>query len=117
MDYDIEMFIDQDVLAILKEQSRIKYPNKEMGIVLNDTSCCGGVIHIDFMPLEDIKNFTDIILVFPKTYKNFGIPIYIDKGILQDPIPHMRIIISSTNPLKFAFENNDFWEKDHLPSK
>jgi hypothetical protein len=113
MDTNIEMFINQDVLSALHEQAHNKYPNTEVGIVLNDTSCCGGVIHIDFMPLDEIKNFTDIILVFKKNYKKFGIPIYIDKGILQDPIPQMRIIIASTDPLKFAFENNEFWIKDH----
>ena len=110
---NLEMFIDPDIIAELHNQAEIKFPDEEVGISLNNTSCCGGVIHIDLMRISEIQSYTDVVLVFPADYKDFGLPIFIDKNIMQEPIPRMRIILSSSDPIKIAFENNDFYQKEY----
>jgi hypothetical protein len=108
---DIEMFIDEETLGELHAQAKEKFGTQPVGVVLNDPSCCGGVIRIDIMLISEIETLTDLFEVFPATYKNFGLPIFLDNATLEDPIPRMRIMIKSKNPVKFMFENDDFVKK------
>lgn len=106
-----EIFMDDEVIAELHILAQIKYPNQKCAVTLTDPSCCGGVIRINVAPISEIQKFTDIKEIFLESYKNFGIPIYIDNATMEDPIPRMRILLKSKDPLKFEFENNDFYKK------
>ena len=106
-----EMFMDDVVIAELHILAQTKYPNQKCGVTLTDPSCCGGVIRINVEPISEIQKFIDIQEIFPENYKNFGMPIYIDNATMENPIPRMRILLKSKNPLKFEFENEDFYKK------
>ena len=108
----LEIFIDPDTLAEIQSYAKKKYSNTDAGIVLNDPSCCGGVIKIDIFSEGEIKGLTDLRLIFPPEYKNFGIPIYMEQSLLQDSIPRIRILLKSRNPVKFEFENEDIYSKN-----
>jgi hypothetical protein len=108
---EVNLVIDEECLKELRRQAQKTFPNQEVGLLLNDPSCCGGIVHIDLMPISEIRQFSDVIEVFPKSYKNYGITIYIDKATMEDPIPNMRIVLVSKNPVKYSLENDDFYNK------